>query len=252
MPSLTQKFFESLADLPKSQKQIHLNRADKPTRILERTSGWQSFRLELAPGAKAEVLILGEFQKAKTRNFLDLQINLQAEAELNLVENLFGGKEIGTRITINFLAPGASCLVTGLYRGENQARQACEIVMHHRAPNTTGNVLVKGVYQGQASGAFAGLIKTEKHAQKTQSYYRDEVLLLDQAQALSNPTLEISANDVKASHGSVTSQINAEQVFYLQSRGLNQIDAKNLLIVGFLTPALNRLPKAFCQKFLPK
>ena len=80
----------------------------------------------------------------------------------------------------------------------------------------------------------AGLIKVEKNAQNTNSYFRDDVLLLDDGIAESLPTLEIEANEVKASHGSTTSRINEEQLFYLQSRGISKLQARQMIIDGFL------------------
>jgi Fe-S cluster assembly protein SufD len=107
-------------------------------------------------------------------------------------------------------------------------------------PHTSGNIAIRGVYEQTSRAVFSGLIKIEKEAQQTDSYFRDDVLLLDDAIAGSLPTLEIEANDVKASHSSTTSRIHDDQLFYVQSRGISRQGAQNLIIQGFL----GKIPEA--------
>jgi len=219
---------------------------------LYREKGIQEIEITVKPGVKAEVLILGEFQETKIESFLKLKIRLFKNSKLNFVEGISGGRVVQTNSYIQLLEPGADCQVTNMFQGKQNNQHVFHIVIDHQSPKTKANVLVKAVYKNHAFGKFQSLIKINPKAQKVDSYYKDEILLLDSAKAISSPTLEILANDIKASHGSSISRINQEQLYYLASRGLNYKQARECITTGFFTQAIARFPKAFCQPFLPK
>jgi Fe-S cluster assembly protein SufD len=80
-------------------------------------------------------------------------------------------------------------------------------------------------------------------AQGTDAYQTNRNLLLsDKAEAVSLPNLEIEADDVKCSHGATVGQLDEEELFYLQSRGLDHRAAERLVIFGFFGEVLDRLP----------
>ena len=86
------------------------------------------------------------------------------------------------------------------------------------------------------------MIRIEKEAQKTYSYLENHTLKLgEKTLANSVPSLKIDANDVKASHGATTGRVDDMQVYYLKSRGFNELEAKNLIVEGFLRTALSRI-----------
>ncbi len=116
---------------------------------------------------------------------------------------------------------------------------------NHEALSTSADTYFKGVVADQARVDFEGLIRVAPGAQKTNSYLSDHTLLLsDDARAESIPSLEISANDVRASHGATTGQIDAEQLFYLMCRGVPEDEAKRLIVQGFFEPVLDKIPSA--------
>ena len=109
------------------------------------------------------------------------------------------------------------------------------LVMTHSVPNTFGRVMVKGIAENGARVKVKGLVKIEKEAQNTDSFLSMKILLLDkQSGATAEPELEIKANQVKASHSASVGKIDEEQLFYLASRGINEKEAKNIIIKGFL------------------
>lgn len=159
---------------------------------------------------------------------------VEKDACLDILEHVFGGSRIETELVVHLIGEGSESNVTTSFHGTNQSHHGFSIIMFHESPNTKGNIKIRGVYEQESRAVFSGLIKVAKHAQKTNSYFRDDVLLLDQALAESLPTLEIEANDVKASHGSTTSRINDEQLFYLGSRGIDPVAARQMIVQGFL------------------
>ncbi len=137
---------------------------------------------------------------------------------------------------------GAQAELFVLAIGAGTEKGQLRTAMVHLEPNTRANVQVKAVLDGQSKLTFDGLIKIVPHAQKTQSYLREDVLLLSKdAQSLGKPQLEIEANDVKASHGSTIGRINEEQLFYLGSRGVEREDSKNIIVQGFVDSILMQI-----------
>lgn len=112
----------------------------------------------------------------------------------------------------------------------------------HARPHTTSDLLYKNALSDQSRTTFGGLIRVEPHAHFTDAYQKVRNLLLsDDAEANSMPGLEILADNVKCSHGATSGQVDAEEMFYLLSRGITEIAAKQLIVAGFLDEVIARL-----------
>jgi Fe-S cluster assembly protein SufD len=113
-------------------------------------------------------------------------------------------------------------------------------VVRHDAPSTVSRQTVKNVLTGRARGVFQGKIEVDRLAQKTDGYQMNQALLLSpQAEVDSKPQLEIYADDVKCSHGATVGELDADQLFYLRSRGIPEVEARSLLVRAFLNEALD-------------
>jgi Fe-S cluster assembly protein SufD len=113
-------------------------------------------------------------------------------------------------------------------------------VVSHVAPSCASRQTVKNVVAGRARGVFQGKIAVARAAQKTDGYQMNQALLLSpDAEIDSKPELEIFADDVKCSHGATVGALDAEQLFYLRSRGIPPADARALLVRAFLAEALD-------------
>lgn len=112
-------------------------------------------------------------------------------------------------------------------------------VVTHDAPSTSSRQTVKNVLTGRARGVFQGKIEVCRHAQKTDGYQMNQALLLSaEAEIDSKPQLEIYADDVKCSHGATVGELDADQLFYLRSRGVPEAEARSILVRAFLDEAL--------------
>ena len=112
----------------------------------------------------------------------------------------------------------------------------------HACPHTTSDLLYKNALNDRARNIFGGLIRVEPHAHFTDAYQKVRNLLLsDDAEANSMPGLEIRADNVKCSHGATSGQIDAEEMFYLQARGIPPAIARQLLVSGFLNEVIERI-----------
>jgi Fe-S cluster assembly protein SufD len=153
-----------------------------------------------------------------------------------------GGRisRLDARVTLD--GRGARCGLSGafLMRG----KQHCDntTVIEHRVPGTSCREVFKGVLDGQARGVFQGRIVVHRDAQKTDGHQSCKTLLLtDTAEIDAKPELEIYADDVKCSHGATAGQLNADALFYLRCRGIDEATARRLLIEAFVAGAFDEV-----------
>lgn len=120
----------------------------------------------------------------------------------------------------------------------------------HQEPDTASDLLYKNSLSDKARTIFAGLIRVEPRAHRADAYQKVRNLLLsDEAEANSMPGLEILADDVRCTHGATSGQIDDEELFYMLSRGLDPLTAKQLIVSGFLNEVVGRLGnKAVAEK----
>ena len=169
-------------------------------------------------------------------------INVERDALVRVLSVVKKTKKLDQRLSINLVGDGAGAIVAGAFHGTGSAQHLYTVTMHHKAQHTKGNILLKGVYEGASRGRYKGLIKIDSKAAYTNSYFTDTIVLLDNSMAISVPTLEIEADEVKASHGSTTGTIDDNQIFYLTSRGLNYKQAKRMIINSFLQQVHKIIP----------
>ena len=118
-------------------------------------------------------------------------------------------------------------------------------IVGHEVPGCTSRQTVKNVLAGRSRGVFQGKIEVARIAQKTDGYQINQALLLSpDAEINSKPELEIFADDVKCSHGATVGALDAEQMFYLRSRGIPDDEARSILVHAFLAEALDAVTDA--------
>jgi Fe-S cluster assembly protein SufD len=119
------------------------------------------------------------------------------------------------------------------------------------APNTYGNTIVKVVVMDGGKLELNGLIKIGKDAVGANAFLRQNVLLLgENSLAVARPELEIETDNVKASHAMTVGQLNEEELFYLQSRGITKKKAVKILTKAFFAEILDRVSEDDRQNIL--
>ncbi len=137
----------------------------------------------------------------------------------------------------------ASANVRGAYALSGNETIAIQSKQHHTAAHTQSTLLIKGALAGNARAIYKGAIAVDNNAVQTQASQKNTNLMLsEQAQALSEPTLEVLTNDVQCAHGSAIGQLDEQQMLYMQSRGIAREDARALLLEGFFAEILHMLP----------
>jgi Fe-S cluster assembly protein SufD len=124
-------------------------------------------------------------------------------------------------------------------------------VVSHDAPDCASRQTVKNVLSGRSRGVFQGKIEVARAAQRTDGYQMNQALLLSpDAEIDCKPQLEIYADDVKCSHGATVGELDAEQMFYLVSRGIPVAEARTMLVRAFLADAVDQVVHADARAFL--
>lgn len=123
----------------------------------------------------------------------------------------------------------------GVVVAETEGDYVINLLSEHKVGKTKCRVDVKGVVRGGARVKIKGLVKIAEGAKQSDSFLSMKLLLLDdKSMAVAEPELEILNNEVKASHSASVGRIDEEQLFYLETRGINRAEAENLIIKGFL------------------
>ena len=149
------------------------------------------------------------------------------------------------------LAEGAEATLDGLALLDGHQVADTHSFLLHAEPHATSHQLHKCIVDGRARAIFNGQIRVAPHAQGTDAKQQSRNLLLSEsARVDTKPQLEIYADDVKCSHGATVGALDPEELFYLQSRGLNADDARNLLTYGFAADVLTRIPVASLRRAL--
>ena len=144
---------------------------------------------------------------------------------------------------VDLAGKGAHSEITGLYFGEDEQVLDYRGFISHRAPHTTSNMFLKGAVEDESHSVFTGLIRIEEEAQNVDAYQTNRNLVLsDEAGAESVPNLEILANDVRCGHASTVGPLDADQRYYLMSRGLDRVHADRLQVRGFFEEAIEKMP----------
>ena len=162
-------------------------------------------QLSLGAGAKARIFALNT---APVYGRIELEVSLGEAAEFELF-----AANIGTGLSTN------------------------EIVttVKHREPNSRSRQVIRSVLNGNAAGSYLGKVEVARGAQKTDAEQSVKAMLLDRgATANCKPELEIFADDVKCAHGASVGELDADQLFYAESRGMDPATARALLLEGFI------------------
>ncbi|MFN8481711.1 MAG: Fe-S cluster assembly protein SufD [Anaerolineae bacterium] len=153
-----------------------------------------------------------------------------------------GAKLMRSTSETRLAGEGASTQFLGVQFGSDSQHHDIYTLLNHIAPLTDGDLLFRGVLQDTARSVFEGLIKIHPGAQDSNSYLHDNTLLLsDACRADSIPSLEIEANQVRASHGATVSQVDEDWIFYLQTRGLSRSEAIRTIVDAFFEPIMQRI-----------
>ncbi len=155
---------------------------------------------------------------------------------------------VGSHLTKNFSeidldGAGSTAKMSGFYFANGEQHLDHDTQQNHNAAHTTSDLLFKGALRDKSRSVWQGMIYVAPGAQKADGYQANRNLVLSRgARADSIPGLEILADDVRCTHGATVGQLDEEQIFYLQSRGMPRSEAEKVVVDGFFDPVLQRIP----------
>jgi Fe-S cluster assembly protein SufD len=165
------------------------------------------------------------------------------DARIAWADAEIGGSVAAGDLCIAIEGPGAEARVTALFFPRDAQHVDVVSTVDHRAGDASSETVVKSAARERGQARFLGNIRIAPHAQGSDARLRDDALLLSAtAHVDSVPALEIGANDVKAYHGATVGAIDAEQLFYMESRGIESGAAERMIALGFFEPAIEHFP----------
>jgi Fe-S cluster assembly protein SufD len=176
------------------------------------------------------------------------QLGLQSselgrDARLTSFTVALGGDYARHRSESVLVGSGGSSQLLATFFGDGTQVQDFRTLQEHQGPRTTSDLVFKGAVGGASSSVYSGMIRMRHGARGANAFQTNRNLVLsDSAHADSVPNLDIEENDVRCSHASAVGPIDAEQRFYLQSRGIPPHAAERLILLGFFEDLLARLP----------
>jgi Fe-S cluster assembly protein SufD len=180
-------------------------------------------------------------------------INQQQQSFVSCSTITTGGSMIRNNLNITINGEHCESHMYGLYLVQGKDHVDNHTTVDHRVANSFSNELYKGIIDDSATGVFNGKIFVQQDAQKTNAFQSNKnILLSDKASMNTKPQLEIWADDVKCSHGATTGQLDKDQVFYLRARGLDEKQARGLLLYAFATELLENISIPVLKEHLEK
>lgn len=169
-----------------------------------------------------------------------LHVRVEKDAHYDLVIMVQAGERI--EVDIDLAEPGATfeCVGLMLLRGVEEASLTLRV--RHSAPDTHSAQCVRAIVNNTAKASFAGTVIVERDAVGTNATQQcKSILLAPTAQMQTRPQMEIYADEVMCSHGATSGALDDEALFYLRTRGIDEHEATNLLLYGFMHSALEKI-----------
>ena len=203
----------------------------------------ESFSVVVGDGAQLELVHVQRWDSAAVHS-AHVAFSVGRDARVRSLQASVGGGVVRVVETVDYRGPGADVELLGLFFAESGEHVEHRLWVDHSTPHCRSNVVYKGALQGDsARSVWVGDVIIRAAAIGTQTYEINRNLLLTEgARADSVPNLEIETGNVSgAGHASATGRFDDEQLFYLQSRGIDSDTARRLVVRGFFAEVLARI-----------
>ena len=203
----------------------------------------ESVEIVVGDGANLTVVTIQEWDDAAI-HLGSHHATVKRDASLQHIVVSLGGKIVRVNPSIHLDEQGANGEGYGAYFADAGQHLEHQVYMDHNAPYTRSRVAYKGALQGEGARAvWIGDVLIRRVATGTDSYEENRNLTLTEGtRADSIPNLEIETGDIEgAGHASTTGRFDEEHIFYLQTRGISENDARKLVVRGFLTEVIQRI-----------
>lgn len=159
-------------------------------------------------------------------------ISQQADSRCDVVSVSVAGSVAD--YAINLDGQGADNRLRSVYIAGGEEHTRLNLRVNHNVPDCTSDSLVKGVAGGHSTGEFHGMVYVAEDAQRTDAKQLNRNVEIGGGRVVSEPQLEIYADDVKCSHGSTVGQLDEQAIYYMRQRGISKESAERLMLEGFV------------------
>ena len=231
--------------------------ASHPFVFINIADGAQLHLAELHEGAASlsQPLILVRLGQGATLDHIKLQneadhtthlgltlFRLDGQAKVNSFSVSKGSQLARMETHCFFAAPDAQAAMSAVYLGRDSQHHDITTVVSHEYADCASRQLIRGVLDDKSHGVFQGRVRVAPDAQKTDGQQMSRALLLSRdAESDAKPELEIFADDVVCSHGATVGELDETLLFYLKSRGIDEAEARTMLIDAFLVDTLEEI-----------
>lgn len=203
----------------------------------------ESVAIDVAPESTLTVVSIQNMDSASVF-FASNFIRVGKNAHLKHIVVSLGGKTVRLVPSVEYAGPGGTAELRGAYFANGDQHLEHRPFIDHNQPNCVSDVAYKGALQGaKAHTVWVGDVLIRKEAEGTKTYELNRNLLLtDGARADSVPNLEIETGQIEgAGHASASGRFDDEQLFYLQARGISELEAMRLVVKGFLNDVISQI-----------
>jgi len=207
------------------------------------SDGWLNLVTEVDQAADSRLELYRVQEHGRRRvhtSLLAIDLAARASASLGLID--LGGRLVRNDVAVKLREPGATVELFGLLLAAEGQHVDDHTRIDHLAPDTRSDEAFRGVIGRRGRGVFNGKVVVHPGARGIDARQsNDNLLLSEQAEIDTKPELEIYSDDVKCAHGSTVGEIDAEHLFYLRSRGIDEVHAREILTAAFAATALERI-----------
>lgn len=225
-----------------------IEKGQSASKFLQFSPGDDHIYILLEEGAELNATLLFNMPNG-THNRLELEVEQRQGSRLNLVDVTLKTGHTLCDLHVRLVGEGAAASLAGAVIADADQHVEKHILVEHEAPGCTSDMLYKQVLSGRSCGLVHGKVLVLPGAQKSASEQTlANLCVSDDARALSQPMLEIYADDVKCNHGSTIGKLDESALFYMRQRGIPELEARLLLQHAFVNDVLERIPD---ESFVP-
>lgn len=229
-------FTRSLVEVGAGARVRILEIADSPPAEVQ---AYDALTIAVGEGAHCEHVARVGYEGARAMQLHSLLVTLGARATFNSFCLVADGGLVRRQIFARLEGERATLGLHGLSLLRGREHADTTLVVDHAVPYGVSREFYRHILDGEATGVYQGQVCVRQHAQKTDGAMKSQALVLAEGASMYNkPELEIFADDVVCGHGATVGQLDEDQIFYLQARGLPRGEAEGLLLEAFANEAL--------------
>ncbi|QSG12749.1 Cysteine desulfurase activator SufB [Halapricum desulfuricans] len=178
----------------------------------------------------------------ETYNFSVKRGHADTYATVNWIEGNIGSRLTKTSVETRLIGDSSESKIVGAFFGHEDQHFDLASRVWHEGEHTVADLVTRGVLDDEARSVYEGVQDVGTEAWDTSSYQRENTLMLsDESEADASPKLIINNHDTEASHSATVGQVDAEDLFYMTSRGIGEKRATDLLVEGFFVPVMEEI-----------